>query len=331
MAGENGNKTEAVVLLKEIQQTPYRFGFFQVVRRINCRFEDMALTGMAFRPSEDPIRFTQTPYTNFAPSTLSSLDFRGARGVPRLAQRFLGLFGPNGPLPTHLTEYARDRLRHHHDSTFASFADMFHHRAVSLFYRAWAQGQPTVQYDRPGQDRFSVYVGALAGLGMPAFRDADEMPHAAKLHFTGHLSSLPRHATGLASLLESYFKVPARIVEFVAHWLTIPPRDHLKLGSNPDLGRLGMNAVLGEKVWQRQDKFQICLGPLNLDEYESFLPAGKSFKTLVAAVRNYLGLELLWEIRLLLEGSEKPVTCLGKQGALGWTSWLVLQAANYPL
>ncbi len=343
MAGENGNKTEAVVLLKEIQQTPYRFGFFQVVRRINCRFDDMALTGMAFHPSEDPIRFSQTPYTNFAPSTLSSLDFRGARGLPRLAQRFLGLFGPNGPLPTHLTEYARDRLRHHHDSTFASFADMFHHRAVSLFYRAWAQGQPTVQYDRPGQDRFSVYVGALAGLGMPAFRDADEMPHAAKLHFAGHLSSLPRHAAGLASILESYFKVPARIVEFVAHWLTIPPRDRLKLGSNPELGKLGMNAVLGEKVWQRQDKFQICLGPLSLDEYESFLPAGKSFKTLVAAVRNYLGLELLWEIRLLLKGLAKPVTCLGKQGALGWTSWLesgesveevgdlVLQSSIYPV
>ncbi len=342
MAGENGNKTETVVLLKEIQQTPYRFGFFQAVRRINCHFSDMALTGTAYRPSDDPVRFGQTPYTNFAPSTLNSLEFDGPRGVPRLSQRFLGLFGPNGPLPTHLTEYARDRLRHHHDATLAHFADLFHHRAISLFYRAWAQAQPTVQYDRPNQDRFSVYVGALAGLGMPSFRDADDMPHAAKLHFAGHLSSLPRHAVGMASLLESYFKVPVRIVEFIAHWLTIPRRDRLKLGSSPELGRLGMNAVLGKKVWQRQDKFQICLGPLSLDEYESFLPTGKSFKGLVAAVRNYLGFELLWETRLLLKGSEKPITCLGKQGALGWTSWLqsdkaqdevgdlVLQAASTP-
>ena len=341
MAGENGNKTKAVVFLQEIQQTPFRFGFFQTVRRINCYFGDSALTGTAYRPSEDPVRFGQTPYTNFAPATLSSLEFDGPRGVPRLSQRFLGLFGPNGPLPTHLTEYARDRLRHHHDATFAHFADLFHHRAVSLFYRAWAQAQPTVQFDRPNQDRYSVYIGALVGLGMPEFRDADEMPHVAKLHFAGHLSSLPRHAAGLASILESYFKVPARIIEFVSHWLTIPPRDHLKLGSKPDLGKLGMSAVLGEKVWQRQDKFQICLGALSLDEYESFLPTGKSFKALVATVRNYLGLELLWETRLLLKGSQKPVTCLGKQGALGWTSWLkseeseeivgdlVLQSTNY--
>jgi type VI secretion system protein ImpH len=341
MAGENGNKTEAVTLLRDIQQAPHRFGFFQTVRRINCHFGEMALTGTAYRPSEDPVRFGQIPYTNFAPSTLNALEFDGPRGVPRLSQRFLGLFGPNGPLPTHLTEYARDRLRHHHDATFAHFADLFHHRAVSLFYGAWAQAQPTVQHDRPGQDRFSVYIGALAGLGMPAFKDADELPHKAKLHFAGHLSSLPRHAAGLASILESYFKVPAQIVEFVEHWLTIPHRDRLKLGCSTDLGKLGMSAVLGEKVWQRQDKFQICLGPLGLDEYESFLPSGKSFKGMVAAVRNYLGLELIWETRLLLKGSEKPVTCLGKQGALGWTSWLeseetqeevddlVLQAANY--
>jgi type VI secretion system protein ImpH len=341
MASENGNKAEAVTLFREIQQEPYRFGFFQAVRRINCANSDMALTGTAFRPGDDPIRFAQTPYTEFAPSTLKSLDFDGPNGTPRLSQLFFGLFGPNGPLPTHLTEYARDRLRHNHDATFARFADMFHHRMVSLFYRSWAQAQPTVQHDRPEQDRFSMYVGALAGLGIPSFRDADSMPFAAKLHFAGHLSSLPTHATGLASMLESYFQVPAKIIEFVAHWLTIPQRDRLQLGRTPGLGMLGQTAVLGEKVWQRQDKFQVCLGPLSLEEYEAFLPSGQSFAGLVAAVRNYLGLELLWEVRLLLKGVEKPVTCLGKQGVLGWTSWLrteepektvgdlVLQVSNY--
>jgi type VI secretion system protein ImpH len=341
MASENGNKTRDVILLQDMHQDPYRFGFFQAVRRINCEFPEKALTGTAFHPGEDPVRFAQDPYLSFAPSTVNSLEFDGPKGVPRLSQRFLGLFGPNGPLPLHLTDYARQREYNKQDATFTRFADMFHHRMVSLFYRAWAQAQPTVQHDRPDQDRFSVYIGAMSGLGMPSFKDADDMPHAAKLHFSGHLSSLPTHAVGLASMLESFFAVPARIVEFIAHWLTIPPRDHLRLGSNPEIGKLGMNAVLGERVWQRQDKFQVCLGPLDLDDYESFLPTGKSYRTLVDMVRNYLGLELLWEIRLLLKGSEKPVTCLGKQGVLGWDSWLqteqaqeevsdlVLQTANY--
>jgi type VI secretion system protein ImpH len=322
MAGENRNKTEAVVLFKEIQQHPYRFGFYQAVRRINCQFKDMALTGKAYFPSEDPVRFAQIPYLSFAPATLSALTYNGPGGVPRLSQRFMGLFGPNGPMPTHITEYARQRLNLAHDATLAHFADMFHHRMISFYYRAWAHSQPTVQHDRPGQDRFSEYIAALAGLGMPSFKDTDAMPHASKLHFTGHLSSLPRHAAGLASILISYFKVPVRIVEFVSHWLKIPPRDHLKLGVDHNTGALGMSTVLGERVWQRQDKFQVCMGPLSLDDYEALLPTGRSFTALVASVRNYLGVELLWETRLLLKVTEKPVTCLGKQGALGWTSWL---------
>jgi type VI secretion system protein ImpH len=320
MAGTDGNKTEALSLLEEMRREPYRFGFFSAVRRVNCGFPEMALTGAAYHPVDDPVRFGQTPYTSFAPSTLSSLEFDAANDVPRLSQNFLGLFGPNGPMPVHLTEFARDRLRHHHDATIAHFADMF-----------------------PGEDRFSVYVGALAGLGTQAFRDADAMPHNAKLHFAGHLSSLPRHAEGLASLLEGFLRVPVKIVEFVAHWLTIPRRDRFVLGSQGSLGRLGESAVLGERVWQRQDKFQVRLGPMSLEEYESFLPTGTAYKALVAAVRNYLGLELLWEARLQLKGTEKPVTCLGKQGALGWTSWLqtekpsgvvadlVLQTANYQI
>jgi len=199
---------------------------------------------------------------------------------------------------------------------------MFHHRVVSLFYRAWAQAQPTVQHDRPDQDRFSVYVASLAGLGMPSLRGLDGMPHLAKLHFAGHLSSMPRHATGLASILESFFDVKARIWEFIAHWLDIPKANRLKLGGDPAMGRLGESTVIGERVWQRQDKFRIRLGPLNLSEYESFLPTGSNFEAMTAVVRGYLGLELMWETQLLLKGEERPVTCLGKQGALGWTSWL---------
>ena len=133
----------------------------------------------------------------------------------------------------------------------------------------------------------------------------------------------------------------ARVREFIAHWLAIPQSDRLRLGSRSDIGVLGESTVLGEQVWQRQDKFRIELGPLNLNDYEGFLPGGKYFDEMTAMVRNYLGIELLWETQLLLNGTEKPVTCLGKQGALGWTSWLqsegprdvvddlVLQAAVY--
>ena len=71
--------------------------------------------------------------------------------------RLFGLFGPNGPLPIHLTEYARERLQHGGDATLCRFLDVFHHRFLALFYKAWAQAQPHVNRDRPAQDRFVVY------------------------------------------------------------------------------------------------------------------------------------------------------------------------------
>lgn len=322
MASEDRTETSAVSFLAEVSEKPYRYGFFQTVRRINCFYDDKPLTGNAYRPSDDPIRFTQEPYTSFAPSTIAELRIDDSDPYPRLSQRFLGLFGPNGPLPLHMTEYARDRSRHHYDHTFSAFADMFHHRVVSLFYAAWAQAQPVVQFDRPNEDRFAMYVGSLMGLGPSSLRDLDAMHHVSKLGFAGHLSSLPRHVSGLVSLIKGYFDVPTQVREFIAHWMKIPKDDLLQLGESSMTGCLGQDTIIGERVWQRQDKFQVRLGPLSLEMYESFLPSGKSFEALVSAVRNYVGLEYLWEVKLILKKEEKPVTCLGKSGALGWTSWL---------
>lgn len=322
MAGENRSSTSAITFLTEVSEKPYRYGFFLTVRRINCFYNDKPITGSAFRPSEDPLRFSQEPYTSFAASTLNALEFDESSQYPRLSQNFIGLFGPNGPLPLHLTEYARDRSRHHHDKSMARFADIFHHRIISLFYRAWAQSQPTVQFDRPDTDRFAVYLGSLIGLGLPSLRDVDSMHHLSKLSFAGHLGSLPRHVSGLVSLLQGYFGVVVNVVEYIAHWMKIPDQDRIRLGEGSIAGLLGQDTVIGERVWQRQDKFRISLGPLSLDEYESFLPNGHSFEALVSAVRNYVGLEYLWEVNLILEKEDKPVTCLGKSGTLGWTSWL---------
>jgi type VI secretion system protein ImpH len=322
MASESGSETSVVEYLTSVSEKPYRYGFYQTVRCINCFYQDKPITGKSNKPSDDPIRFSQEPYTFFAPSTLGGLEIDGSSQYPRLSQRFIGMFGPNGPLPLHLTEYVRDRSRHHRDQSLARFIDMFHHRIVSLFYSAWAQSQPTVQFDRPEQDRFAMYVGSLFGLGLPSLRSVDSMHHLSKLSFAGHLSSLPRHVDGLISMLKGYFSVPAQIREFISHWMRIPARDRVQLGEASMNGCLGIDTVIGERVWQRQDKFRVSLGPLSLDEYEAFLPAGKSFKALVALVRNYVGIEYLWEVNLILKKDEKPVTCLGKSGSLGWTSWL---------
>lgn len=313
--------TDPLTLFRALEAAPYRFDFYQALRRIECAFPDKPRCGQALRPADEPVRLAQEPGVSFAPATVSS--FRQADGqLPRMEVRFFGLFGPNGPLPLHLTEYARERLLHGGDATFSRFLDLFHHRFLSLFYRAWAQAQPTVSLDRPGDDRFSAYVGSMFGLGTARLRNRDRVSDFAKLFYAGLLTRQVRNRDGLVALLSGYFRLSVRVEPFIGHWMTLPERDRTRLGARDAGAALGRGAVLGARVWDRQHKFRIHLGPLNLGQYESFLPGGSAILALVSWVRHYLCYELEWDARLVLARTQVPPLRLGRYGRLGWTTWL---------
>ena len=308
-------------LFSALQAEPYRYDFFQVLRRIEALFPEKPRIGASLRPVDDAVRFAQEPALSFAPATLSGFVPPNAQSrYGRLEVRFFGLLGPNGPLPLHLTEYARERQMHHGDRTFARFLDVFHHRFVSMFYRAWAQAQPTVSLDRPHADRFAAYSGALVGLGIPSMLKRDAVADHAKLFYSGLLSRHVRNSDGLSALLAGFFRIPVRIEQFVGHWLTLPVQDRTRLGARA--GSLGGGALVGSRVWDRQHKFRICLGPLSLAEYESFLPGGSALPKIVAWVRQYVNFELDWDLRLVLRRAEVPRARIGTYGRLGWTTWL---------
>ena len=321
MASENRNKAHAVELMRMLEEEPYKFGFFQAIRLLECLHSDKPPVGRASRPVDEPVRLGQEPSLQFAPATLGS--FRaGAEGRAwRLGVRFLGLLGPNGPLPLHLTEYARDRIRNHGDHTFARFLDVFHHRMLCLFYRAWADSQPTVSHDRPETDRFTVHTGSLFGLGMKSLQRRDEMPDEAKLHFAGRLACQTKNAGGLRSMLADFFKTPVQVEDFVGRWINLPESSLCRLGASPDTGTLGMTAIIGDRVWDCAQTFRIVIGPLDFEQYQRLLPAAASQKCLDAFVRNYVNDEFGWEVQLILKREEVPSMELGELGQLGWTSW----------
>ncbi len=147
---------------------PEEHHVFQALRVLEAHYADSPRLGESRRPREDKLRLGQEAELAFPPTTIASFTPEKDGKPAQLSNRFFGLFGPQGPLPLHLTEYARDRERHKHDASFSRFADMFHHRVASLFYGAWAQSQPTVQFDRPETDRFGDYIGSLIGLGFPS-------------------------------------------------------------------------------------------------------------------------------------------------------------------
>ncbi|MGE3166135.1 MAG: type VI secretion system baseplate subunit TssG [Planctomycetota bacterium] len=311
-----------LALMQALAREPHRFHLDQALRRLECVFADHPRLGTSRRAGDDPVRLGQTPSLGFAPTTLER--FGKDRGeTPWLKVLFPGLFGPNGPLPLHLTEHAIDRIQNHSDRTFARFLDIFHHRLISLFYRAWADAQPTVHLDRPRSDRFQLYVGSVCGRGPESLRERDEFPHQAKLYHAGLYAHPTRSAEGLAIVLEDYFRVPARVEQFVGHWLELPADSVTRLGAGSNTAVLGTSVVLGGRVWECTQKFRIVLGPMGLADYVRLLPGGRSIARLRAAVRNYIGFELGYDVRLILAREGVTPLALGSTQQLGRTSWLV--------
>ncbi len=311
-------------LFESLAAEPWAHDFFATLRQINALSPQQPRLGAALRPGAEAIRLGQDPELDFAPAAVMSFKASGIT-PPRMGVRFFGLFGPMGALPLHLTEYARDRLRNHADPTFARFADVFHHRALLLFYRAWAQAQPAVQADRPNDDQFAKWVSALFGQAPTALRCADAVPDAAKRFAAGHLSRATRNPESITKVLRQYFKVPIRIEPYVGHWMHLRPEDRSRLGSpgNRRSAALGVTAVAGPKVWDRQYKLRLHIGPLTLDQYQQFLPGQPSLVELRDWMRQLLGFDMLWDVQLALKGSEVPALKMSdRKTRLGLTTWL---------
>ncbi|KIH81115.1 Uncharacterized protein ImpH/VasB [Pseudomonas batumici] len=304
--------------LTAMQAEPWEYDFFQALRRIECESPHLPRFGHSQRLADDPLRLGQQLDCAFAPATLASMTPASETTPARLEQFFFGLGGPNGPLPLHLTEYMRERQRNNTDSTSKRFLDIFHHRLLSLFYRAWAEARPTVSHDRPDDDYWSARLAALSGRGMPSLLNQGLIPDTAKLHFSGHLAAQTRYPDGLRAILEEYFGLPVQIEEYVGQWLHLPERSRLGVSAH----QLGVDFCLGRHVWDRQHKFRIRVGPLKLADYMGLLPDGEPFRHLVAWVAEYLGHELDWDLNLVLEQPQVPKLQLNGQFRLGFNTWL---------
>lgn len=316
-------------VIARLSAAPARFDLFSALLRLESASPDKPRFGAAARPADEPVRVAQQVGLAFPPSAIGSVTAvaGGTDTAARIEQRVFGLTGPNGPLPVHLTEYAYERMLHHGDSTFARFLDLLTHRLALLFYRAWAQAQPAVGLMRPERAPVDRALACLFGNGAPQLRETDALGEHPRLHFAGRLARGARDAEGLGGWIRERFGVAVRIEQFRGHWMALPQRQRTRLGRRAE-SRLGQGAVLGGQVWDVQHRFGIVLGPLDWDQYRRFVPGARDLDELAAMVRQYVGLELAWDLRLLLRRDVAPPLRMARElqdsgaGRLGRTAWL---------
>ncbi len=313
---------ENAQFLAQLEQEPYKHGLFATLRRLECLSADTPRIGQSVRPGEDCVRLGQQTTLAFSASQLAEFSPRSGKKPPRLLVNAPGLFGPNGPLPIHLTEYVYERRKHFGDDSMWRFIDIFHHRMLSLLYRAWANTQPTVNADRKEDDRFTRYVASLMGLGLESLENRDAFPDNGRLHYVGHLARQSRSPQGLLGAIEDFFDVTVSIRQFVGEWMDIPQSARWQLGKKVRDGGLGFGTTLGESVWSCQHKFTVVVGPVDYETFCRFLPGSENSNRLAALVRTFCGDEYDWDLQLILKKEEIPLLQLGQQGLLGRTSWL---------
>jgi type VI secretion system protein ImpH len=327
MAGTNGPTVDN--LMAKLAARPYDFDFFWAVRLLQSLHPELPRVGESERLDQDPVRFAQSPSLGFAPATLEEFSAPSEDRAGRLAVRFMGMLGPSGPMPLSVTEYALERQIHHGDRTLTRFLDIFHHRMLSFFYRAWASSQKCVDADRPHHEQFVKYIGSLIGLGMESLRERDAVQDWSKLFFAGRMGTQTRNAEGLEAIIGDYFRIPTQVVSFVGTWLPLPGGSQCRLGESMQTGLLGMSVIVGSNVWDCQMTFRIRLGPMSLADYLRMLPSSESFERLRCWVLNYVGHEYSWEVQFVLRSDEVPSTELGKTGFLGWTTWMKSDAFDH--
>ncbi len=322
---------------------PFRFEFFQAVRLLERLEEGREPVGRDTRPGHESVRFVARLGLTFPASAIHDLRTAVADrdlappGTPIMTVAFMGLTGPMGVLPTFYTEkligeFLRcRRIKRDSIPALAAFLDLFNHRLISLYYRAWDKHHPFSAWDRAAREPLDRAVFSLAGLRLPATHEAALVAGESLLYYAGLFASRRRHAAGLEDLLKGYFGQPVEVIQFVGRWLSLGPGDRSRLSARGMNNQLHVNLTLGSRVRDEQGKFRLRVGPLSYTRYTEFLPGRPAFQALVKIARLYIGPEYEFDVQLVLRAEDVPRCRPGatRGGAqLRRTTWLTSREAT---
>jgi len=352
-------------VIDRLLDEPHRFGFFQAVRLLERWFVQQEglqpsevlshrvkfrnSLSMAFPASEiaqfDAIASArdandQDDKRDHLDADIGSANTRQSSDIERieLTPAFMGLLGIGGTLPAFYTELFAQRELYQKDSAGRAFMDIFLHRAVVLFYQAWRKHRLAIQFEADRKNHFLPMLLAVAGVGHPSLRDR---LHAREggvsddtlAFFSGTLQQRPVSASVLQRVLAQHFAIPVKLEQFVGRWFSLPEDNQTRLGGT-DTG-LGSGAVVGERIWQRDLRMRLTLGPMPREKFSRFLPGGPGALALRELLTMMTGVTLEYEVRLALRAQDVRGVCLGgdeggSQGGarLGWDGFLATQAAN---
>ncbi len=307
-------------------EDPTGFSFFQAIRLLEKMYPDRDPLGRSSSPKNELIKIRGNPLLRFPPSEIDTVkvdkDDTSDIESAEIIVNFMGMIGIVGTLPTPYSETIINRRRYN-DTALWSFTDIFTHRSVSMFYRAWEKYRFPVQYER-GNDDFTESLFDLAGIGTRGLRESLQLDPEALLPYTGLILQKPHSAKAIEQIISDFFEVNAKTVQFYGQWLELDSESISMLGRKNSV--LGDNAILGSRVWNQQSKFRLILGSMSFESFQEFLPNRTGNAALESILKLMTGLDLDSDVNLKLNAKNVPscilTTRAKRKPMLGWTSWL---------
>jgi type VI secretion system protein ImpH len=335
----NRRRTDSPLAAKSIEtalfERGYEFEFFQAVRLLGRIFPQGKPVGGSAKPSEEFARFGARLSMAFPASAVHDIERNLSASdagpeTARVTVAFLALTGTQGVLPFYYTEWmiARKAAK---DDTLAAFLDLFNHRLLSLFYRAWEKHRPQVLYELCSvrgrePDPFTQNLFDLIGMGTGGLRGRMRVKDESLLLYAGLLAQRPHSAAALRSILRDYFGVPVAIDQCLGSWYPLEDTDRCYLSPESERSQLGVGAFIGEEVWSQDSRFRIRVGPVGLPDFVEFLPDGVRMEKLVELTRLIVGDAIVFDVQVSLRAAEVPPCRLDDGGfdapRLGWMGWL---------
>jgi type VI secretion system protein ImpH len=303
-------------LIDRLFAEPYRFDFVQAVRLLEDYLRGAGISRQDML--DNCIRFENRLSLAFPASQIDSMqagcssgsapDLPASADQPahiRMTPAFMGFLGSCGVLPLHYTESISTYGYERKDDGPRAFFDIFSTRSLGMFYQALIKHRPDRMTDDSGHDSFLAMLLALAGRRAKPTQHDDAIADEAVAFYAAQFKSRAVPACVIPAVLSEYFNIPVQLEQLAGKWEKLPPAHQARLGyANVDLGS---GVLLGEAIYRRDTRARLRLGPLDGDEFNTFLPGAEASHALERMLGMFCGTGISFEIKLIL--AAKDVHC----------------------
>ncbi|MFM0336713.1 type VI secretion system baseplate subunit TssG [Paraburkholderia fungorum] len=313
--------------------------FMQLCQLLEVRVPERPGFGTRDTPEHEPVRFRPRARVGFPAGEIASVEFdeegvtRGPNAPPTVRTTFMGLYGVDAAMPSHMIDEIVLRTEGH--EALEAFLDQFNHRIVTLLYRAWKKYRYPIGFRPGGTDGHSRKLLSLAGFGWGEKPARAGLPDSRVLALPGLLIQRTRTPEGLAGVVALAVPgVDVRVDEFFPTVKGAGKPQPLTCAGSADGSPVegsrrgpGGGYVLGTRLTCRSRAARVTLRPATAEQAHDLLPGAWLHRELMAFIRLYVGTKADVFLRMEVSSRIAPVPKIGATHEapaprLAWTTVL---------